>query len=122
MNTMNWRPFRGYDAAGRPYDPTRSVYYTATDVLGMFSDAVARGEPSNAEIKAYYRETPEWGTCAFIRNKVTGEITLYRMDVITATPYPIHTPPGETPPRPKRRRQFSREWKLLEAERKWKER
>src|ERR1700723_722696 len=98
MNKMIWRPSRFYDAAGQPCDPIRSAYYTATDVMGMFIDAVRRGEPPSSAITGYYREVAEWGTCAFIRNKSTGEVALYRMDVSTGGAYPIHTPAGGPPP------------------------
>jgi hypothetical protein len=61
------------------------VCWTAEDVVGLFADAVARGEPPDAEILRY--ERGEEGTIrALIREKTAGRTLLYEMDNPSGAP------------------------------------
>ena len=69
----------------RSTDPLWSV----TDIIGLFVDAVARGEPPDSEILGYYRDTVSNLVYALIRDRTTGRTLHYEIDTESKTPRPI---------------------------------
>lgn len=97
------------------------VYYASVDIQSMFIDAVARGDPPESEIVRYVADERA-GVCAYIRNKETRTVDLYRMDIGTKRPAMISGPENDPPPRPRKRARLSRSYKEWRAAYDWQER
>lgn len=95
------------------------VFHTAVDVKGMFVDAVDRNEPPDSEIVRYRWEDGDSPICALVRDKKTGAVSEYAVDIATGKLLPV-IPPVAPPPKGNRPR--PRESKLWRATKRWEER
>ena len=82
----------------------------------LFVDAVDRGEPGNSQIITYRFHEANSAIHAIMRNKKTGAISVYEMDVVTKTP---HIVSGIRVKRNKTRPRVSREFKIWLASKRW---
>ena len=85
-------------------------------------------DPPDGEIIGHEWDDANGGTCALIRDRVTGAVGIYGIDVISRRPRLIKTvvqgDPPSTLPRggPMQRKSRPRESKEWRARRKWEER
>jgi hypothetical protein len=63
------------------------VVWSNVDLIGLFVDAVDRGEPPNSKIVGFTRQNEKLR--AIIRNVITGQTRVYEMDLARKRPFHV---------------------------------
>ena len=77
------------DATGANRDPRRDPVWSKAEMIGLFVDAIERGELADSEIIGYQDCADGQFVGAFIRSKRNNETALWRMNLDTLTPVRI---------------------------------